>query len=298
MERVKEVLRKYQIKPCGYCKKGKVLIVDTKEKKYVLKPKERDNQHIYEYLKSRNFNYYPLIINDDDYEIIEYVDEVDMPKEQKLSDMIDLVSLLHNKTTHYKEIDLADYKQIYEDIKNNIEYLRSYYSDIITIIESKVYMSPSEYLLARNISKIFGALEFCDDQIDKWYDLVGEKRKQRQVILHNNLDLSHFIRGKSSYLISWSKSKTGMPIFDIYKLYKRHALDYDFEEILRHYEKNYPLLEEEKKLFHILISLPNKIEFNKSELEMCKLISEEIDLLIKTETIISPYYFKERVKEH
>ncbi|HHW69491.1 MAG TPA: hypothetical protein GX747_04055 [Tenericutes bacterium] len=297
MENVNKILKKYDIKPYRYERKGKTVIVDSKEKRYVLKPKEKDNEYIYEYLKSRNFDYYPIIINDREYEITEYIDEVDMPEEQKLSDMIDLVSLLHNKTTHFKEIDLADYKEIYEDIQNNIEYLKSYYTDIITLIESKVYMSPSEYLLARNISKIFGAIEFSKDQIDKWYELVSDKRKQRQVVLHNNLDLSHFIRGSSPYLINWSKSRIGTPIFDIYKLYKRHALDYDFEEILKHYERNYPLLEEEKKLFDILVSLPNKIEFNKNELEMCDLISKEIDLLIKTENLISPQYLKERIKE-
>ena len=31
------------------------------------------------------------------------------------------------------------------DIKNNIEHLTSYYNDLITNIESKIYMSPSEY---------------------------------------------------------------------------------------------------------------------------------------------------------
>lgn len=81
-------------------------------------------------------------------------------------DLIKLVSLLHNKTTHYKEVDFADYKTIYETLSNNIEYLYSYYNDIITLIETKVYMSPSEYLLARNISKIFGSLNFSKQELE------------------------------------------------------------------------------------------------------------------------------------
>ena len=157
-------------------------------------------------------------------------------------------------------------------------------------------MSPAEYLLIRNISKVYGALNFCKKEINSWYELIKNKRKQRVVVLHNNLDLSHFIRNKESFLISWNKSKIGIPIFDLYKLYKRHALDFDFLEILKAYEKNYPLLEEERKLFFILIALPTKIEFNQNEYEMCKLISKEIDSLYKSEMLISPYYAEKTVQ--
>ena len=41
--------------------------------------------------------------------------------------MIDLVGLLHNKTTYYKEVDESDYKELYEDITNNIIHLNGYY---------------------------------------------------------------------------------------------------------------------------------------------------------------------------
>lgn len=296
MQKVNEILKKYDLRPHRYVKYGKATLVDTDEGKFVIKEKNRDNDFIYRYLKSRSFNYYPRILNeqDDEYEITEYIEEIETPEEQKIIDMIDLMSLLHNKTTHYKEVDVADYKKIYEDIDNNINYLNGYYNDIISIIESKVYMSPSEYLLARNITRIFASLNYSKYELKKWYELVGEKRKQRLVVLHNNLDLSHFIRNNNSYLINWSKSRIDIPIFDLYKLYKRHVLDFDFEELLKHYERNYPLLEEERKLFFILIALPNKIEFNKSEFEMCDLISKEIDAIIKTENLISPYHFKER----
>lgn len=293
MNSLKDILKKYELKPNCYRKNGNVTIVDSKKGKYVIKEKKQElNENIYKYLESRNFNYYPHVISDEEdrYQISEYVEEIEMPQDQKMLDMIELISLLHYKTTHYKEVDEDDYKKIYEDIMNNVAYLRSYYIDVISIIETKVYMSPSEYLLARNISKIFAAIEFCRGELDKWYNLVREKRKQRLVVLHNNLELNHFIKNNNSYLISWDKSKIDIPIFDLYKLYKKHALDFDFEVIFRTYEKNYPLLEEERKLLFILITLPDKIEFNDSEYEMCKKISKQIDIIYKTEALLSPYY--------
>ena len=153
-------------------------------------------------------------------------------------------------------------------------------------------MSPSQYLLARNITKIFSSLNFCKHELDNWYELVKEKRKQRFVVLHNNLDLDHFLRNDKSYLISWDKSKIDIPIFDIYKLYKKYSLDYDFEYILKRYENSYPLHEEERKLLIILISLPDRLEFDKKEYDLCKDISRQIDVLYKTEKLISPYYSK------
>jgi len=295
MRKFNDLLNKYEIKPVKYNLLGKVTIITANDGKYVIKEKNRSmNKNTYDYLKSRSFDYYPKVLsdNDDDYEVIEYIENIDIPREQKMLDMIDLVSLLHSKTTHFKEIDIDDYKKIYEDINNNIEYLYSYYTDIITIIESKVYMSPCEYLLARNISKIYSALGYCKNELESWYKLIDGKRKKRVVFLHNNLDITHFIRNENSYLINWDKSKVDMPIFDLYKLYKRSAYDYDFTSILNRYEQKYPLKEEERKLFFILISLPEKIEFNKTNYKMCEDISRQIDMLYKTDKFISPYYSK------
>lgn len=294
MREISNLLKKYDLRACKYEKNGKAIVTDTNNGKYVIKLKNRNNNNIYDYLNSRSFNYYPHILNreNDNYEITEYIEQIDMPSEQKLLDMIDLVTLLHNKTTYYKEATEDDYKKIYEDIKNNIEYLKSYYNDIITVIDNKIYMSPSEYLIARNITKIFSALYFCEKKVEDWYKMVENKDKQRVVVLHNNLSLDHFLRSKNAYLINWDKSKIDIPIFDLYKLYKKHALDYDFEILLKHYESKYPLSEDERNLFFILISLPTKIEFINNEFEMCKNISHEIDLLYKTEKLISPYYSK------
>lgn len=293
MQKINEILKKYNIKPHRYEKNGKVIIVSDEENKYVVK-KNKKSQEIFEYLKNRSFDYYPKILNDsnDSYEISEYIYDDYIPDEQKMLDLIKLVSLLHNKTTHYKEVDFDDYKTIYETLLNNIEYLYSYYNDLITLIETKVYMSPSEYLLARNISKIFGSLNFSKQELEKWYKLVENKTKQRVVVLHNNLDLSHFRSNTKNYLLSWDKAKLGIPIFDLYILYKRHGLDFNFEEILKYYESSYKLQEDEKILFFILIALPDKIELNESIYEQTKKISKFLDLSYKTERLISPYYTK------
>lgn len=299
MRKMNELVEKYGLQPQKYVIKGKTTLIETDKGSLAIKQRNRDsNGNILTYLDSRSFSYYPKVVyDDDDYIVTEAIEEVSMPIEQKFSDMIDLVSLLHSKTTHYKEVDLDDYKKLYEDISNNIVYLTSYYEDYLDIAESHVFMSPSEYLLARNSSKIFSSLNFAKKELDNWYELIKEKRKQRLVVLHNNLELSHFIRNKTPYLISWDKSKIGIPIFDLYKLYYKHGVDYEFSEILKRYERNYPLLKEERMLLFILMALPDKLAFDDDEFELTMKMSRFIDRLYKSEMIISPYYTKDAKQE-
>ena len=294
MKTINELLKKYHLKPLRYEKNGHSFIIDTSDGRFVLKEKA-NNLDIYRYLESRSFHYYPENISseEDEYDIYPYIEEYIIPDEQKLLDLIDLVSLLHNKTTHYKEISEDEYKKIYEDIQNKISFLETYNSDKITIIESKVYPSPAEYLFERNITKLFSALTFCKEELEKWYEKVKLKQKKRLVIIHNDLRLNHFLRNENSYLISWNKSRIDMPIFDLYKLYKNEGLEVEFASLLERYERNYPLLNEERDLLFILMSLPDKVDFVGKESEKCEIITKMIDYIYKTESIISPYYTKE-----
>jgi len=283
MKQINELIRKYDIRPYGYQKIGDTLIINTKDNRIIIKEKN----NIYDYLSSRGFKHYPKILKEDnEYQIIEYIEGIDMPDEQKLLDMVDLVSTLHHKTTYYKNIDNDEYQKIYEDVSNNIEHLTNYYNDLITLIENKEYPSPSELVLEYNISKIFACLNYSKGELDKWFELVKDKTKQRYVLLHNNLDLNNYVRKDNSYLTNWDKSKIDIPIFD---LYKQYSLKYDFESIFKRYEKTYPLLEEEKKLLFILITLPNKIELNKSEYNNTKEVTNMIETIYKTDKLLEEY---------
>ena len=287
MNNINEIIKKRNEKIKKYQKKGNVIIVETDKGKYVYKDKEI-NKSIIDYLNTRNFNYYPKIIENDKYTLVKYIEEIEIPKEQKMNDLIKIVALLHSKTTFYKEINLDYYNSIYENIDNNIKFLYGYYTDKISICESKVFMSPSEYLLARNISKIYENLEKSKRNLDKWHKIVKNKNKERNSVIHNKLKLDHFIRNENVYLISWDKSKIGSPVFDLYKLYKNHFLDFDFLDIFKTYEKIYPLLEEEKILLKILISTPEKLTNSNSEYNKTKEINDMMIQIYKAEKLFSP----------
>lgn len=288
MKEISELLKSHDIRALGYKKEGNVVIADTNIGKVAIK-KNKNKDFIFDYLNTRNFNYYPDILSEDDYIVSKYVDDIDIPKEQKIIDLVDLVSLMHSKTTHYKKTSEDEYKKIYEDLSNNYEYLYEYYNDLITLIDEKVFMSPSEYLLARNISYIFKSIEIGKGYIDNWLEEINGLDKMRVSIVHNNLDLSHYIKNSRDFLVSWDKSKVDIPIFDLYNLYNHHFMDFDFYELLKRYESVYPLKKYEIELLFILITMPSKIEFDDTEYNMCIKIGNEIDRLSKSNSLIEEY---------
>ena len=95
MKAISELLKKSDIRALSYKKNGNVIIAQTNIGKVVIK-KNKNKDYIYNYLNNRNFDYYPEIIKEEDYIVSKYVEDVDIPKEQKILDLVDLVSLMHN----------------------------------------------------------------------------------------------------------------------------------------------------------------------------------------------------------
>lgn len=268
--------------------KSSAKIIDNK---IVIKDKKNSNiDKTYRYLKSRSFDYFPEPIHiDNKYEAYKFIEDAEEPRDQKAVDLMYLVSLLHNKTTFYREIDIDKNKEIYEDIISNLEYLNNYYTDLITLIEKEVYMSPSSYLIARNINIIFESIYFAKDSLEKWYKKIENNKNERVVNIHNNINLDHYIKSDKPYLISWNKSKIDSPIYDLLSFYKNHYLDLNFNDLFHYYENNYPLKEEERLLLFTYMAIPPKIEIENNEYKMCIKINKIIDYLYKTSNIIMNY---------
>lgn len=287
------ILKKYNIKPKKYIKKNNANIVITDEEKYVIKKRNKDKCELFKYLQSRSFNYFPELLNgeeNDNFDLYPYIEDINISKEEKAIDIITLTSLLHSKTTHYKEIDIDDYKIIYEDLYKKLNLLNNYYNDMHISISKEIYMSPSQYLLVRNISKINAVISYCYKELDSWYELIKTNPKQRLVLIHNNLNFDHLLRGSNNYLISWDKAKVDIPIYDIYNFYKNSYDQISFKEILEIYEERYSFTEEEQRLLFILISMPDKVEFGTDEYLNTKKVNQLLYYIYKTDSIISPYY--------
>lgn len=295
-EKLKEIVLKY--KPLKYTLKGKTINVNSMQGNFVIKPAKKDIISLFNYLNSRSFYNYPKVIaKDDDYITYEYLKELDTPKEQQLLDLILVVAKLHNKTVYFKEVTEDKYKEIYDNIKDNVIYLRDYYSGIYDEAFNEIYISPAKYNFLLNYSLLNNDLAFILDELDEWFNLVKESNKQRVCLIHNNLSLEHFIKGMDSYLISWDKYTFDTPVMDIVNLYHNEYLTCDFSGILKEYLKNFKLSVDEEKLLFILLSLPDKVNFDDSEFNNTINVANLVDYIKRTEKLIRPYYTEKQKEE-
>ena len=242
--------------------RGKTTIIDTPLGLFALK--KNTGIDIYDYLLSRGFNYIPKIIDyDSDTILFEYINNINYDENERAYDYIRIMSFLHLKTSYFKECDSLEYKELFDKINNIIDDLNGYYLDLSNYIESVQYMSPSEYLIIRNISIIFSNLNYLKNELKNWYDLVKDKNKKRVATLLNKIDINNLLKSKDGiYLSNLDNTSTNSPIYDLFNFYKKYSNLFNFNSLLKNYKKIYPLSEDENKLLFILISIPDKIKIN------------------------------------
>ena len=267
---------------------GKSNILTTKDDKLVVKEKNKDLKSLFEYLNSRNFNKYPKIIDEyDNKYVYEYVKDVNMPINQKIVEEAKTLAELHYKTSYFKNIKIDDIKKIYEDIKSNILYIEDYYNRLFDKALAEEYIRPSLYVLLINSSLLKSNISFLKRELEKWYKLVSTEDKIRVVYNHNNLNIDHFINNK---FISWDNYIVDSPVVDLINLYHNDYNKYDYSIFLKEYLKCYELLDYEKSLLFIMISMPKIIDFTNNEMDNTIKASKRVDYINKTNDLLRPYY--------
>jgi len=116
--------------------------------------------------------------------------------------------------------------------------------------------------------------------------VISDDLKERVAFVHNNLETDHYIKNNREYLISWEKSKVDSPILDLIKFYQKEYMSLDFESLIAKYIKNYPLKDNEKKLFFIVISIPPVIDLEGEEIIVTRKIRKMLDYVFKTEQLV------------
>lgn len=272
--------------------KGKVKIIENDGKKIVIKEKKKDLKDLFEYLSSRGYEYFPNITNERNNSLeYEYLEKENTFNDNIDEDMINMVSLLHYKTAYYKNVSQSKFKEIYNKLIDNIDYLKDKYSKKIELIDNEEYMSPSSYLFARNYTIIMSNLYYIEKELNKWYKLVKDKTKERVCVVHNNLKKDNFFRGKKNILTGWDNYLVDTPVLDIYKLYRSEYNNVDMEYLLKVYNENNKLNEEEIILFNILISMPLNTNEELNEYDKVKEIKSCLFYIYKTSNFIKSNVF-------
>ena len=270
--------------------KNTTRIIEKDNQRLIRKRRKIDNKKIYEYLKLKEFNnFIPPYLTTNEYEFFTYIDETNIPKEDKAIEIINTLSMLHIKTTTYQETNIDNIKRIYEETKQQIDDLRYYYYNLQDIIEYKIYPSPEEQLLLFNISNFYKALNYAEHKIETWYKEKEKSKQERVVLIHNNITLEHALYNEKINLISWNYAKKDYPVYDFINLYKHEFRELEMISLFKIYSSKFQYTIEEKLLFESFIAIPPKVIFNKSSLINTINTRKAVDYVLKTNDFLLEY---------
>lgn len=285
MKEINELFKKLglTVKKIGY-KNGNRLVT-TDDGDYVIKENKESN--IYDYLDSRGFdNYSSLIEKNNKYRIFKY-EKDNVHSSDKAIDMIYLLSMLHIKTTTYREVDLDKVKEFYESSIDEIEYLNTYYHKLQDYAENKIYMSPCEYLFIRNASSIYQMLNFSRNYLEKWYNIKISDKKERVVLINNNLKLTNFVEYDKDKFLNWDHSRKDWVSYDFYNFYMNNYLELEMSSLFEIYQSKYKYTKDEELLLYTLLCKLWKVDFMGSNYENTIKVSNLVTYVQKTLSFIS-----------
>lgn len=255
----------------------------------VYKTNNKPLKDIFEYLDSRNFNMHPKVIDENE-KVITFKYEEEKGKASTF-DLSRSASLLHNSTVYFKDVSTKKYKEIYNKLIDNVDYMKEVYNKLIFNIDKEIYPSPSAYLFSRNYSLFISNLLYIEKELNAYYRLVKDKTKERVCLCHGNLRSDNIFKSDDIVLTGWDKYVTDSPVLDIYLLYKNEYDNIDFNEFLKKYFENFNYSNEEKVLLKILISMPLDLEYKGSEVNKIKDINKCLNYINKSNELIKSGVF-------
>ena len=287
---IESIIRKRCIHPIAYRRIKSVYVIKTNKEEYVIKL-HTNNYDIYKYLLSKDFLFFPKNYNhpNDNYDISQFIKGLIMANEQRLSDYIKIIALLHFKTSYKREIDLDEIKEKYESISTRIINLRKHYQDLNEKIEHDIFFSPAAYLLIRNISLIYSILDISLSILNDVYNKIKNEKSIRVSLLHNSVDIDHLIISDHEYLVSWDKSFFASPIVEITEIYRKYYQYISLSDLLKIYENINKLTLLEKKALLINLAIPKELLLTTNTYSDTKIINDEINYLNKVYELLIKY---------
>ncbi|MEH7236202.1 spore coat protein YsxE [Bacillus sp. JJ1562] len=169
------------------------------------------------------------------------------------------IARVHLTTVRKQQInDKNEITGHYETIIQKWEERNQFLERFVEEAETKWYMSPFELQFCTYFYEISLASSFARTQLDKWHELMVERKSLRTALTLNNLSDTHFLYDESGkgYLSNFERAGYASPTNDLVSLYFRILKTYptlctDCLEWFESYQSRFPLREEE---FYLLLS--------------------------------------------
>lgn len=250
-------LNDLNIKPYKYNYINKALIIYS-DKIYVLK-KNSHKDKTYKYLDGISFdNFIKPIKKDNLNYLFNYLEDYSPDSDSKMINLVEVLSVLHSKTSEFKELNLDRVKEIVEKCNEKINYLEEYYNNLEDTLNESIFYKPYVYTYLRNVSKIYYNLDFSKYLVKLFYDEALKNNKYKESLILGKVRADNFINDKFT---NFDHSTFKSPIYDLIDLYKEYYDSYDFQNLYKVYKSNYHLNKLEELYFFLMISILYKISF-------------------------------------
>lgn len=271
-------------------------IITYPDKTIFIKKRSSYNiEEVYKYLDDHAVSNYLKPVEVTDKELIfPYFEKTSLTDDEISKRLVLNLTIWQNKTTTYQKLNLDEVKNFYESTKKEINYLFSYYRDIILQLETKVYYLPTEYLFLRNSSILNRQLRVAADLLEEWYETVKNKERERLVYCHGKCELAHFLPIDDGYFISLEQAHLGRVSDDIENLFRKNFSSIDLVTTYNLYQRKYPYTLDEKLFLFVKLAIPPKIDIYPCNLETNKRLLDFYEQLIDFNKFILEEQEKEK----
>lgn len=280
-EKLFELCKKYDISYSKITFYSSYILIDTSFNTYFF---EEIEENILSYLNEIDF---PFILTPiysiSSYGLFPYYEDLynSLEKEKK---MIEVLSLLHQKTLQKAELTEDEKKEIYHEISSRIEKELNYYLDFQNRMEElDSFPRLDYYYLLNNISIFYQSLFLAKEKLEAWF--LGDSILLKGFCI-KNVSSSNFRFGEKIYFLNY-RSSFQFIAYNIVDFYREHYLNHSKLELFSIYEKNVLLSFSEWNLIFSLICIPKRIVFSDDIYHNTVLIQKTLEYMDRTFQFVS-----------
>ena len=227
-------------------------IVSDNGKEYFLKETNAVALQKYQYLYNQGVNnvIYPILnrnesfvtrANDSNYYISDYVKQIKIRNDTRVSNLYNELSILHQQTQIRKSLDPSKSRGKFDELSSQLDYKFRLLEQLVRKIEAK-NLDTFTLPILENYHYILDAKKELVKLQKRLISSIKAHEGVNYSFVHNNPDLDHLLNIKGvNYLSSLDNGKIGINSLDMAKFYvMNEQYDIDFKQLIldKYYDEN------------------------------------------------------------
>ncbi|MFC7371260.1 spore coat protein YsxE [Fictibacillus iocasae] len=180
--------------------------------------------------------------------------------------LIDYLAKIHSLTVKEQDFltEVAD--QSFQYLMGRWESRQFEMERFTELAEQRTYMAPFELTYLSHFHQTMRMAEDAKRSLNSWHEGCKREKRYRSVLCHGKVSRSHLLYSQSGegHLFNFEKAVLDTPVRDLAMYFRKaaHKSSWKMDDgfaLLKRYEKQFPLLYEERELLISYLSFPEPI---------------------------------------